>query len=241
MCYACDRVGAMVDHVTAVIGPELAAGMARVAGEPELFGGVVIGWEAGSDNPLGYHSLSVLGYDATATEATLRHAQQQILHDYLERWAKDLALPADKIITHVTTCTQWDFDNHYCSPHNAQGPDALWEMFGDYAIGGTSVYANFAAEGTAAAVADAATTYGGGRWAMMEGANINIFTGDQSTNTYGSSDIDWETYLAKLFGHGAVMADVFGVEGNSGLSVSKTAEAVAAYQKFLTGGTLVEH
>src|SRR5262249_6113596 len=73
MCYACPRVQAMVDHVTSVIGPEIAAGMARLD-DPDLFGGVIVGWEAGSDNPLGYHSLTIAGYDASATLATLRRA-----------------------------------------------------------------------------------------------------------------------------------------------------------------------
>jgi len=238
MCYACDRVEAMVDHVTSVIGPELAAGAAS-----DLFAGVIIGWEAGSDNPLGYHSLSVKGYDAATPNATLRLAQQQILHDYIERWARNLngyGIATTKIYTHLTSCTQWDIDNHFCNPSYANGPDAFWEMFNAYSIGGVSVYANVAAEGTAEAAADAAATYGGGAWGMMEGTNVNIFTGDQSTNSYGASDVDFETYLAKIYNHGGVMADIFGFEG-TGVTASSTDEAVAAYRKFLTGGTLVEH
>ncbi len=245
MCYECDRVKAMVDRYTAAIGMALQAGMERLASRPDLFGGIIVGWEAGSDNPLGYHSLTVKGYDASTPIATLRQAQQQILHDYLERWARPLnttyGVPATKIYTHVSICTQWDIDNGHCNPDNANGPDAFWEMFNDYSTGGVSIYANDKAEGMFDDIEQAANDYGGGAWGMMEGTNMSILTYDATTNTYGPSDIDFETYLANIFNRGAAMADIFGVEESNVFNgdPSTTSEAVAAYRKFLTGGTLV--
>ena len=230
MCFECDRVKALVDHVTSVIGPALAAG------DPDLLGAVIIGWEAGSNNPLGYHSLTLDGFGASDSAATLRHAQQQILHDYLERWARDLnvtyGIAKTKLYTHITNCTQWDIDQHTCDPAKANGPDAFWEMFNDYSIGGISGYANSAAEDLLGATAAAA---GGQPWGMMEGTNIDILHG----TPYRPSDISYETYLAKIFNHGATMADIFGVEGG-GVDASTTDEAIAAYRKFLTGGDLKE-
>jgi hypothetical protein len=96
-------------------------------------------------------------------------------------------------------------------------------------------------EGMFESVAAAATSYGAGTWAMMEGTNVNIFVMDAVTQMYASSSISFETYLGKIYNHGGVMANLFGVEAsNAGSSPTMSAEAVAAYRKFLTGESLVE-
>jgi hypothetical protein len=78
-------------------------------------------------------------------------------------------------------------------------------------------------------------------WASSEGTNLQLGSGP------GQSGKTMETYLAKMFNHGATLVDVFswGVGGEAFKSmdfrvVTEGEEALQAYRKFLKGGQLVE-
>jgi hypothetical protein len=78
-------------------------------------------------------------------------------------------------------------------------------------------------------------------WAMAEGTNVTL--GPNYPGGAGPSGINWETYLAQSFNHGATVVNIFGgFQGQGGYIETSTesAQAIAAYQKFLEGRTLVE-
>jgi len=256
MCFECDQVKVLVDHIARnVIAPAIKAGIDRLhsSGKQDLFAGVIIGWEAGSNNPLGRHSLTLKGYNSAVSLAVLHKAQQQILHDYLERWAKlmaDNGIPREKLYTHTTNFSQFDMDYAFSGVKDhlgergyfdwlltnlGNGTDSFWEPFNDYSNAGFSIYVNSSQEGIFEAIYAEAAKHSGS-WAESEGTNTTI--------EGKPSEINWETYLGKIFNHGGTLANIFGGflgahSGGYGMS-TESQEAVAAYQKFLRGENLIE-
>lgn len=256
MCFECAQVKALVDHAAAaVIAPAIQAGLQRLraAGQEDLFAGVIVGWEAGSMNTIGYHALTLKGYNAATSLADLNKAQQQVLHDYLLRWTKTLAIngvPREKLYTHTSNFSQGAVDHNFepVKQHlgaqnfddwllnfSANGPDSFWESFNDHASGGFSVYADPCEHGTFQAIWEEAARHGGS-WAMAEGTNV-VIDGRPSA-------IRWETYLARIFNHGGTLACIFGGflgPGSGGYGkATESDEAAAAYRNFLAGKTLQE-
>jgi hypothetical protein len=83
--------------------------------------------------------------------------------------------------------------------------------------------------------------HGNPPWAMTEGTNVTL--AQAYAGGAGTSPIDWETYLAKLFDHDARIVNVFsawqGLKSPYTL-VTESVEAVVAYRKFLKGEQLAE-
>ena len=78
-------------------------------------------------------------------------------------------------------------------------------------------------------------------WASCEGTNLQLGSGP------GQSGMTMETYLAKMFNHGATLVNIFswgiGGEANKNMSfrvVTEGEEALRAYRKFLKGDPLIE-
>ena len=78
-------------------------------------------------------------------------------------------------------------------------------------------------------------------WASCEGTNLQLGSGP------GQSGMTMETYLAKMFNHGATLVNIFswgiGGEANKNMSfrvVTEGDEALRAYRKFLKGEPLIE-
>ena len=78
-------------------------------------------------------------------------------------------------------------------------------------------------------------------WASSEGTNLQLGAGP------GQSGMTMETYLAKMFNHGATLVNVYswgiGGEANRNMSfrvVTEGEEALRAYRKFLKGEPLIE-
>jgi hypothetical protein len=78
-------------------------------------------------------------------------------------------------------------------------------------------------------------------WASCEGTNLELGSGP------GQSGMTMETYLAKMFNHGATLVNIFswgiGGEANKNMSfrvVTEGDEALHAYRKFLRGEPLSE-
>jgi hypothetical protein len=232
MCYECEGVKQMVDQKAKdVIGPAIVAGVERLkaAGKEDLFGGLIMGWEAGSAGTYYYHSLSLKGISSKNSTEEINKAQQQILHDYLERWAKDLAdagVPKDRIYNHITGVSQWHSDNDQDSVYS--------EAFNAYSRAGFSIYMNSAAHEFDPVWNQANKQHA--PWAEAEGTNTTIL-GQPSL-------INWETYLGRIFNHGGVVANIFAgfmPHKFAGYTAStESPEAIAAYKKFLEGQTLVE-
>lgn len=254
MCFECEDVKALVDRIAGkVIAPAITVGMERLRAiaQEDLFAGVIIGWEAGSNNPLGYHSLALKGYGPASSLLELNRAQQQILHDYLERWGKRLVdnqVPRKKLYTHTTNFSQWDVDTQFVEAKNhlgsryadwllkilGNGPNSFWVAFNAYSNAGFSIYANSRDEGVFEAIYAEAAKHDGS-WAEAEGTNTKI---DGSP-----SEVAWETYLGRIFNHGGILANIFGGFGGGGggyQASTESDEAVAAYRKFLEGKRLKE-
>jgi hypothetical protein len=235
MCFECDQVKAMVDRVAAtVIAPAVTAGLARLdaTGKRDLFAGIIVGWEA-NPPPLGYHALSIKGDSSATAVADLVHDYQQVTHDYLARWVKNLSehgVPTVRIYNHTANLTQFQIDHNPSAGLASAGPDSFWEAFGDHANGGFSVYDGSTQQGTFETIWAEAAKHAG-TWAMAEGTNLN-------------PTVPWEKYLGKVFNHGGTVADLFGGFLGPGSGPFGTAtesdEAVAAYRKFLDGNTLIE-
>ena len=229
MCFECAPVKAMVDQKTRdVIAPAVKAGIGRLqaAGKQDLFAGIIVGWEAGSMSTYAYHSLSLKGKGPSTSKADLNLAQQQILHDYLERWAKglnDAGVPKENIYTHISGIAEWHSDQS----------NLWWESFNPYSRAGFSIYANSSHEFDSVW---AQAKKQNAPWAEVEGTNAMI--------TGKPSPINWETYLGHIFNHGGTLANIFAgflpQPAGSYTASTEGAEAVAAYKKFLRGETLVE-
>jgi hypothetical protein len=78
-------------------------------------------------------------------------------------------------------------------------------------------------------------------WASSEGTNLELGSAP------GQSGMNMETYLAKMFNHGATLVDIFswGVGGDANKNmdfrvVTEGPEALEAYRKFLKGAPLIE-
>jgi hypothetical protein len=78
-------------------------------------------------------------------------------------------------------------------------------------------------------------------WASCEGTNLQLGSGP------GQSGMTMETYLAKMFNHGANLVNIFswgiGGEANKNMDfrvVTEGEEALKAYRKFLKGEALIE-
>jgi hypothetical protein len=78
-------------------------------------------------------------------------------------------------------------------------------------------------------------------WASSEGTNLQLGSGP------GQSGMTMETYLAKMFNHGATLVNIFswgiGGEANRNMSfraVTEGEEALQAYRRFLRGDPLIE-
>ena len=78
-------------------------------------------------------------------------------------------------------------------------------------------------------------------WASCEGTNLQLGSGP------GQSGMTMETYLAKMFNHGATLVNIFswGIGGEAKKNmdfrvVTEGEEALRAYRKFLKGSPLIE-
>jgi hypothetical protein len=221
MCYESPAVQQWTAYwLLDVVGPAIRAGYEQLiaAGKSHLFAGVFAGWE--SNLAYGYCSLSFLGYGADNPPANFGNAQAQVLQRHISLWTQYLAqagIPVNRIFTHVA----WP----------AVQP---WVAFNPYSQSGWSSYIwpnDFS---------DIYGAVGTATWAQAEGSNVVL--SPNCSDDACSSSYDWESYLAASFNHGASLVTIYGaLQGEtSAFSSATSAQAIAAYQKFLTGHTLIE-
>ena len=249
MCYESPEVKKFVAYWTGdVIGQEIKKQLDRLAqlGKPQIFAGVITGWE--SNLAHGYCSLSHLGYSAQNPPADFDHERERVLQRHIERWAKginDAGIPKDMIFTHLGPIPRQQYEkmtamlprSRFREIPQSTAFRAFWTGFNPYSSPGFSAYMDDAERFRD--IYDAVRTHGQGGWAMAEGTNVILRQGGAER-----SPVPWETYLARSFNHGARVVNIFGgfqgeAAGEFGRA-TESAEALAAYRKFLQGDHLVE-
>lgn len=249
MCLNSPDIKAAVARVaTEVIGREVRKGIDRLKaqGKEDLFAGVIAGWE--TDMVDGYCALRNNGFSATNPPTDFEREREKIVQAYIAWWAKglrDAGIDRNLIYTHTAHIPRktYEFLKRRFPPDelrrkfNSTAFKAIWVGFNEYSNPGFSGYP---AEGLFEDFYEQLAKHGNPPWAMAEGSNVMLSEGGGSKG----SIMDWETYLGKLFNHGATLVNIFGGwqgEGSGPFGqATQSREALAAYRKFLRGEQLKE-
>ena len=231
-----------------VIGPAIVGQVAKLreTGDEALFAGVIVGWETaiGRDfetrRDLGYCALRNLGFSENAPPSDPDRALESVVQTWIETWSKSLTgagVPVGKIYAHIAFAPRKQFDGAHGGSYSRSvmyTPPAV--AFGETHRPGFSTYPDSA---VLTEIYDALRDHGNPPWGSAEGTNVNIQAGPPRIPEEGMRD-----YLARMFNHGATMANVFGWDIGSEENLFRRAtegdEAIAAYRKFLSGVRLDE-
>jgi hypothetical protein len=252
MCFNSVAIQREVRHRAEVFGHAIAVGISRLAAlkRSELFAGVIagsktmIGQDFETGKTLGYRALMNRGFNREHPPKDRDLELESVVKEFIDLWTDGLAeaeVPSDKIYSHTAFLSHRVFnlsnnngltyaeDNHFAPPSVAFGPKHR-PGFSTYPQPGLfdDIYAQLAA-------------YKQVGWASSEGTNLQLGAGA------GQSGMNMETYLAKMFNHGATLVDVFswGIGGDANRNnefrqVTESPEALGAYRKFLDGVLLTE-
>ena len=252
MCFNSVVIQREVRHRASVFGKAIAAGLNRLATlkRPELFVGVIAGSETmiGQDfatgKYLGYRAFLNRGFTSEHPPKDMDLELEAVVKEFIDLWTKGLAdagVPSEKIYSHTAFLSHRVFDqgdnkdltyakfNHFAPPSVAFGPSHR-PGFSTYPQPGLfdDIYAQLAEHKQSG-------------WSSSEGTNLQLGAGP------GQSGMNMETYLAKMFNHGATFVDVFswGIGGeanrnNEFRQVTESPEALNSYRKFLNGDPLFE-
>lgn len=248
MCYNAPAIVAAARARAGVIGAEIRREVAALqsAGKEHLFAAVIAGSETqiGRDfdtgRPLGFRALAHRGFSEENPPKDVDAERAGIVKEWMELWANSLraaGTPREKIFCHIAFTDQGlrhgDARESYAEKVGFAVPDVAFSA----AYGpGFSTYP----EGrTFQAIDDVVAQHGGPHWISAEGTNVS------PTGMPGEPAM--ETYLAKMFHHGAVLVNVFswGIGGESQRGnffrrATENPEALGAYAKFLRNEPLVE-
>jgi hypothetical protein len=248
MCFNSPAIVAAVKDRAGLIGEEISKALATLdsQGKHHLFAGVMTGWETqiGDDfetnRPLGYRALSHRGFSESHPPKDADLERVKVVKEFMERWADALhagSVPRERIFCHIAFTDQGlrkaDAKESYVAKVNFALPEVAFSPayrpgFSTYPEGATfkEIYAVLA-------------KYGSPGWISAEGVNVS------PTSMPGEPTM--ETYLGRMFNHGAVMVNVFawGIGGeamrdNFFRRATENPEALTAYAKFLRGDQLVE-
>ena len=252
MCFNSPEIEAEVRHRAGIIGDAIQAGRTRLRqqGREDLFAGVIAGWETqiGQDfatgRSLGYHALTNRGFRRAHPPADPDAEREAVVQEFIGLWCRSLesrGVPPSRIYAHVAFQSRRLFDqnpaptetysqhNHFASPSIA---------FGSSYRPGFSTYPQ---PGFFEQVYSEMDRHGDPAWASSEGTDLQLGSGP------GQSGMTMETYLAKMFNHGATLVNVFswGVGGDAHKNmdfrlVTEGEDALGVYRKFLRGAPLVE-
>jgi len=252
MCFNSRIIEREVGHRSRVLGRAIHLGEKRLEalGRSELFAGVIAGSETmiGQDfktgKYLGYRALMNRGYSRRRPPTDFDRELENVVQEFVDRWTAGLAeagVSTRKIYSHTAFVSRHVFHlsdnqpltysrlNHNAPPSVAFGPNHQ-PGFSTYPQPGLfdDIYAELAKHKQTA-------------WASSEGTNLQLGSGP------GQSGMNMETYLAKMFNHGATLVDIFswgiGGEANRNMDfrvVTEGEETIHAYRKFLAGAPLVE-
>ncbi len=256
MCYNCPAITAAATHLARdVIGAEIKKGIDHLAkiGKPYLFAGVMAGWETRMQDQFGdhgrhdyaiYHALHNLGYSAQNPPKDFDKAVAGVIRDWIVLWARGLeeaGIPESNVYTHLA----FTGDPPRVAPFHNQLGDYFRDSvpiapaFNRYSRPGFSVYSADSFPGLYKVLA----RYPATPWGVAEGTNVNL-----SNSFFGGprpSKYTMENYLGRAFNHGAVFVNVFGAFSDAAhdrqfAQAGGSADAVAAYRKFLRDAQLTE-
>jgi hypothetical protein len=248
MCFNSPDVQAAVRKRASLIGAEVKKEIdaLKTSGQHHLFAGIIAGWETyigrdfETDLPLGYRALGHRGFSKTNPPKDPDLERVKIVKEFMELWANSLhtaGIPRQKIFCHIAFTAQGlreaDAKESYATKVQFALPEVAFSSayrpgFSTYPEGSTfkEIYAVLAQHGSPG-------------WISGEGTNVS------PTGLPGEPTM--ETYLGRMFNHGAVMVNIFswGIGGESMRSnffrqATENPEALAAYAKFLRHQTLVE-
>ncbi|MDD5199154.1 MAG: hypothetical protein PHC88_05065 [Terrimicrobiaceae bacterium] len=261
MCFNSKAVQREVRRRSALFGQAIQAGVNRLQRlkRPELFAGVIAGWETmiGQDfktgRYLGYRALLNRGFSRQRPPQDMDREQENVVQEFIDLWTKGLAeagVSPQKIYSHTAFLSRRAFkpgpDEEVTymqrkgevtySQHNHFAPPSV--AFGKCHRPGFSTYPQ---PGLFDDIYEELTRHKQAGWASSEGTNMQPMSGP------GQSGMTMETYLAKMFNHGATLVNVFawGVGGEAMKNmdfrvVTEGEEALRAYRKFLKGVPLTE-
>jgi hypothetical protein len=248
MCFNSPAIVAAVEDRAGLIGAEIRRELEALQArrKQDLFAGVIAGWETqiGRDfqtgRPLGYRALRHRGFSESHPPRNPDRERAEIVKDFMRLWADSLhagGVPRQRIFCHIAFTDQGlrkaDDKESYAVKVNFALPEAAFSPayrpgFSTYPEGATfkQIYTILEQHGTPG-------------WISAEGVNVS------PTSMPGEPTM--ETYLGRMFNHGAVMVNVFawGIGGeamrdNFFRRATENPEALAAYAKFLRGAHLVE-
>jgi hypothetical protein len=245
MCFNSPGIQEAVKARATLIGTQVKKEMADLtaSGKEHLFAGLIAGWETmigrdfDTDRPLGYRALSHRGFSESHPPKDPDQERVSVVKEFIDLWASSLhaaGVPGEKIFCHIAFTPQGldhkekgQATSHF-SPPEVAFSSACRPGFSTYPEGTTfkEILAVVAAHGSPG-------------WISAEGTNVSP--------TGMPSGLTMETYLGRMFNHGAVLVNVFawGVGGEAMRhsffrQAAENPEALAAYAKFLRGEPLVE-
>jgi hypothetical protein len=253
MCFNSKAILREVQQRSTLLGKAIQAGVDRLQQQnrPELFAGVIAGSETmlGQDfktgRYLGFRALLNRGFSREHPPVDIDLERGKVVQEFIDRWTDGLAaagVSPEKIYSHVTFVSRRVFDagdpdsritysqhNHFAPPSVAFGPHHR-PGFSTYPQPGNfdQIYQELAGHKQVG-------------WASCEGTNLQLGTGP------GQSGMNMETYLSKMFNHGATLVNIFswgiGGEAHRNMSfrvVTEGEPSLQAYRKFLKGEPLIE-
>ncbi len=255
LCINSPAVQAEVMARAGLIGEAIKQGMAmlQAAEKPELFAGVIAGWETqisrdfATGSYLGYCALTNKGYSAENPPNDINEARADVTREFVDLWANSLAdagVPDTKIFSHTAFLAQALFDSAqfsrpghfpatYLETVNFTPPRVA---FGARHHAGFTTYPQV---GGLEQIQAERKKNSNPPWASAEGTALDPGTADRE-----SAGESMEAYLGNLFNHGAVVVNIFGWgvgnANNPFRRVAENANAIAAYQKFFRGELLNE-
>ena len=248
MCFNSPEIRAAVTKRASLIGAEVKKELdtLKASGKEHLFADLIAGWEThiGRDfetgRPLGYRALSHRGFSEKNPPKDPDLERVDIVKEFIELWANSLrtaGIPREKIFCHIAFTSQGlrtpDVKESFAKTVDFGVPEVAFSSayrpgFSTYPEGATfkEIYAVLAQHGSPA-------------WISGEGVNVS------PSGMPGEANM--ETYLGRMFNHGAVMVNIFswGIGGeamrnNFFRRATENPEALAAYAKFLRHEPLVE-
>lgn len=252
MCFNSKAIRRAVRERATLVGKAIQTGvkLLQEKNRPELFAGVIAGSEVmiGQDfktgKYLGYRALLNRGFSRENPPQDLDHEREKVVQEFIEYWTEGLAeagVSPQKIYSHTAFLSRRAFKiggekQITYSQHNHFAPP--WVAFGKSHRPGFSTYPQ---PGLFDDIYEELARHKQVGWASCEGTNLQLGSGP------GQSGMTMETYLAKMFNHGATLVNIFswgiGGEANKNMSfrvVTEGEEALRAYRKFLNGEPLIE-
>lgn len=249
MCYNAPAIVAAAKDRGTLIGAEIARELAalKTEGKEYLFAGVIagsetqIGSEFGTERSLGFRAMARRGFGESHPPKDLDAERASVVKEWMQLWANALhmgGVPREKIFCHIAFTSQGlrkpSATESYAQMVHFAVPDIAFDP--TYRPG----FSTYPEGATAKEVDAIVTAHGSPGWISAEGTNVS------PTSMPGESNM--ETYLAKMFNHGAVLTNIFswGIGGEAQRQknffrlATENPEALAAYAKFLRGEPLVE-